>query len=48
MCNCSKRSASGTVYVVTYPDGTTKEKNSELGAKLAAAATPGATYAAKA
>ncbi|MCZ7478907.1 hypothetical protein [Micromonospora sp. WMMC273] len=46
MCGCRK-AASGKVYVVTYPDGTTKEKYSELGAKLAAAAVPGATYRVK-
>lgn len=47
---CGQRSASAaetTVYVVTYPDGTTLEVSSLHAAKVEAVRRPGATYAAK-
>lgn len=45
MC-CGRKSTTAVTetWTVTYPDGTTKTKHTELGAKLAAAGVPGSTY----
>ncbi len=47
MCSCSKKKGASvtTKYVVTYPNGSTETKTSELAAKLAAGKMPGAKYA---
>ncbi len=47
MCSCSKgkKATSTTKYLVTYPNGNTETKTSELAAKLAAGKIPGAKYA---
>lgn len=45
MCNCRKnRAAKGATYTVTYPNGATETKSSEVAAKLAAGKVPGATW----
>ena len=44
MCGCGRRRASIQKWIVMYPDGTSEPKNSEVGAKLAAARVSGATY----
>lgn len=47
MCSCSKKKggAGVTKYTVTYPNGNSETKTSELSAKLAAGKVPGAKYA---
>lgn len=49
MCNCrkSKSATTATRYVVTYPNGATETKTSEVGAKLAAGRVPGSTWVAQ-
>lgn len=50
MCNCRKGAtptATATKYLVTYPNGGTETKTSEIGAKLAAGRVPGATWKAQ-
>lgn len=46
MCNCRKNKTSNTAtrYVVTYPNGSTETKTSEISAKLAVGKIPGSTY----
>lgn len=37
-------SSEQTGWVVTYPDGKSESKNTEIAARMAAALVPGATY----
>ena len=47
MCSCNKGKARGatTKYQVTYPNGNSEVKTSQVAAKLAAGKVPGAKYA---
>lgn len=49
MCNCKKKTnpATATKYLVLFPDGSKTTKTTEIAAKLAAGAVPGATWTAQ-
>ncbi len=44
MCNCRKGKGAAARYIVTYPNGSTDSKTSEVAAKLAVGRVPGAKY----
>jgi len=46
-CGGARKAAPAEVFVVTYPNGATKEVPSEHAAKVEAVREPGATYARK-